>query len=464
MLCMAWFVSLQLTKQRIALETYNKLNNIEQQISPFVWDFSSFDSDIVESFHQYWTQQNDSSAIVSAQIEKPQLSLNFSGEVISTFQHKKMIITSANELSGRLTIQAKINLQDDVFYYLPAIKLSTKKQTINLDQVWKGLSDSVQNVKDFSWDKTSSTVSSLVLLFEGLTHPVTLETIKIPYNLANQNKQNFSIDCDGKILEKDKIIAQQNKVFTLTENCWLPSNYMWLNDKVNKIYPGSVFVVDGVTPWAEVTTHKVNKSYTNNVIINSLLYAFVALFLFTVFFITKKYSVSNLEKNQEKVEKWYLWTAKQLVFKGARKVISPYHLMLNYSVVLIPTLLILITMLFVKVPSVSIIKMLPVYFLWAMFQQFILGYVLAQRIFYNKTQSRLLASLLAAAVFSLLHMPSVNLMIMTFIAGGLWAYAWLVFKRLIPLALSHSLLAIVYYTVVSDRFLFSAKTFQWFWE
>jgi hypothetical protein len=104
------------------------------------------------------------------------------------------------------------------------------------------------------------------------------------------------------------------------------------------------------------------------------------------------------------------------------------------------------------------------YFLWAIFQQFILGYVLAERIFYARTDNRLVASLLAAAVFAIFHMPSVVLMMVTFIAGGFWAYAWLVFKRFIPLAISHSLLALMFYYVTSNNFLYSAKVLQWYWE
>ena len=170
--------------------------------------------------------------------------------------------------------------------------------------------------------------------------------------------------------------------------------------------------------------------------------------------------------NQKSVEqeKWYKWLTKQMLFKGMKQSFAPYHLLLNYSVILIPSLLVLLALMFVKMPNVETFKLLPMYFLWAIFQQFILGYVLAQRIFYSRTQNRLLSSLLASAVFSLLHIPSFHLMAVTFVVGGLWAYAWLAFKRFIPLAISHSVLALMYYYVVSDQFLYSAKTFQWFLE
>jgi len=234
-----------------------------------------------------------------------------------------------------------------------------------------------------------------------------------------------------------------------------------LNNQVKKTYPGSLLLLDGTELWQNPSIHKINKSYTNNVLLNSILYGFVVLFIVIIVLITK---VFDHQQQVTEAESWYKWLAKQLLFKGVKKSIAPYHLLLNYSVVLIPSILVLLALTLVKTPSADVFQLLPMYFVWAIFQQFILGYVLAQRVFYNRTQNRLLSSLLAAAVFSLLHIPSFHLMLVTFVAGGLWAYAWLVFKRFIPLAISHSVLALMYYYVVSDRFLYSAKTFQWFWE
>ncbi len=481
LLCLSWFVSLQLTKQRVQLESINKLQNIDNNISPYVWNFDSFTSDIVKSFQSFWMkkeqEQEGKHQIVSTTIN-PQLSLNFSGEVLNTFHHSQLIIHSLEELTGTVSIQAKVDLFNDDFYYLHDVALTGKSVSINLNQAWKGLNSDSKNISDFYWNKSANKVSSLVLQFKG-KKAIVIESIEVPFSQDyksnfDQNfnkKSNYTISCGGSIAQGDVPKHDEYNTFVLKQNCWLPSNYMWLKNNLNITYPGSVLLLEGVDLLPEISSHKVNKSYTNIGVLNSILYLFVVLYLMIVAMIVKKTSVKqeaieqkSNEQELVKKEKWYKWFAKQMLFKGVKKSIAPYHLILNYAVILIPSLFVLLFMAFIKMPTLETFKLLPMYFIWAIIQQFVLGYVLAQRVFYSRTQNRLLSSLLASAVFSLLHIPSFHLMIVTFVVGGLWAYAWLVFKRFIPLAISHAVLALMYYYVMSDRFLYSAKTFQWFWE
>ena len=459
LLALAWFVSLQLTKQRVQLEAINKLHNIETNVSPYIWNFDSFSSDIVEPFQSFWRKEADGSQILSV-TNNPQLSLNFSGEVLNTFQHSQLIINSLEELTGTLTIQAKVNLSSDNFYYLYNIPLSGKSVSISLNQTWTGVNSKSKSIDGFYWNKSAWKISSLVLQFNG-AKTIAIQSVMIPYNKSLKNGVNYNIACNGTRLQGDMPQPDKFNAFVLKQNCWLPSNYMWLKTQVQRIYPGSVLLLDGVESWQQATTHKINKSYTSNWILNSVLYIFIVLYVLLIVLITQ---IFRFKKESTEPEKWYRWLAKQMLFKGMKNSIGPYHFILNYTVVLVPSALVFLTLMFIKIPGIEAFKLLPMYFVWAMFQQFILGYVLAQRVFYNRTQNRLLSSLLAASIFSLLHVPSFHLMLVTFIAGTFWAYAWLVFKRFIPLAISHSVLALMYYYVISDRFLYSAKTFQWFWE
>ena len=455
-----WLVSLHLTKQRVQLESQNKINNFKHRSSPFIWNFNQ-GNDIVSSYQSYWQLNDDELPIIAEKGINPQLSLNFSGEVLNTFHYSQLLINTSNDLTGALSIQVTNNLDDNIYYYLSDVKLSGKQQSIDLNQSWKGFNSDEEYVGDFLWNESSDKISSLVLHFNNPENQILLDSISLPYANDEISEKHFDVDCDGNIGGLVKPQPEDFNILKLSQNCWLPSNYMWLNDEVSHLFPGSILTIGDVKFWQEPTIHNINKDYTKNFQLNIVLYLFVILFILIVYFVTKS---NELDEDIEKEEKWYVWTAKQLVFKGAQKAITPYHLMLNYGIVLIPTFGLLIIMSFVQLPDLTTFKVFPMYFVWALIQQFILGYVLAQRVFYARTQNRLLASLLAAAVFSLLHIPSTVLMLVTFVAGGFWAYSWLVFKRFIPLALSHALLALMFYYVTSDNILYSAKVLQWFWE
>jgi membrane protease YdiL (CAAX protease family) len=452
-----WFVSLELTKQRIVFEAQNKLHSIQTLQSPYVWDFVHFNQDVVESFQSYW-HKDLAHSIQAKQASNPQLSLNFSGQTLNPLLHDKLFIYSKKALQGKLKIQIKSHLDDRVFYYSPLLDLSGKVNEINLNQVWKGYKASGKTVDSVVWDNDLTKVSSLVLIFSNPIASIEIDKIELPYSHQKLTTTQVSVNCEGQIgaLPTNTLIQ-----FELNQGCLLPSNYLWLKHSLAMLYPESILSIKGVKSWQKTSVHQVNKSYTSNTLLNSILYGVLVSSFGVIFWLRRKYATEERGAYQES---WYKWTAKQMLFRGAQKAIKPYHLLINYAIVLVPTIVVLIVMAFFHFPELHAFKKLPQYFIWAVLQQFFLGYVLAQRIFYTRTENRLLSALLAASVFSLLHIPSATLMLVTFVAGGLWAYAFLVFKRLLPLALSHAVLALMFYHVVSDRILYTAKVMQWFWE
>ena len=456
----AWYVSLQLTKQRVQFESINRLSN-QQQSTPYVWDFKSFD-DVVGSFQHYWRKPAGENFIYANKASNPQLSLNFSGESINTAHHSQLVIVSSKGLHGILKLQTKTKLEKGDYYYLSEINLSDTTQTIDLQKLWQGFDQDGKAINQLEWNQITPHMTSLVLQFTNLDDAIQIDSIKMPYDAnVEEGDVNTKINCRGEFDSSLTPDIKKRHIFILSESCWLPSRYMWLNDTIRKSFPGSLLWIDGMTSLMQPSLHKINKSYTQNLFINAILYVYLSFFLLVVYLLLR-YNKSNLEPTKE--QRWYNWLACQLLFKGIDKAISPYHLALNYLLVLMPTLLIISVMSFVVLPDLTTFRYFPMYFLWAVVQQFILGYLLAQRIFYARTNNRLVASMLAAAVFAIFHMPSVVLMLATFIAGSMWAYAWLVFKRFIPLAISHSLLALMFYHVTSNEILYSAKVLQWFWE
>jgi hypothetical protein len=453
-LALACWLSILLTQQRIQAESQNIQFNQNNNQTQYVWKFEQKKQDIVESFKKFWNQSNPSQ-IEAHKASNPKLSLNLSGSVINSLQYRTLVIESDQELNGFVTIEFKTELDDDLFYYSPKIKLFGKNQSIDLQTTWRGLNRDKSKIIKAAWGTSKQKVSSLVLHFENSQNDISIKTIRMPRVNTNISSALIDIDCDAHIDKTTAINPMSFNHFILNETCLLSSNYMWLKHTVYQSYPGSTLNLSKTESLSGVKQHLVNQSYTSILYINSILYVFISLVLILVFKVRNTYMIQA-----PITESWYQWLFKKTLLQK----LLPFNFIFSYSVILAPTLILFMLMMSIKFPTLTAFSELPMYFLWAILQQFILGYILAERIFYNRIQDKFIASILAGLVFALFHMPSTSLMIATFIGGSCWALAWLWFKRFIPLAISHALLALMFYYVTPKQYLYSAKVLQWFWE
>lgn len=92
----------------------------------------------------------------------------------------------------------------------------------------------------------------------------------------------------------------------------------------------------------------------------------------------------------------------------------------------------------------------PVYFLWALLQQYIFQHYLLGRLVHVVPVA--LAIAITALVFASVHFPRWPVMGLTAVAGVVWALAYYRFRVLIPLAVSHALLgaALHYWVFAHD--------------
>ena len=94
----------------------------------------------------------------------------------------------------------------------------------------------------------------------------------------------------------------------------------------------------------------------------------------------------------------------------------------------------------------EVILRFGIYLFWALIQQFILGPVLAQSLLHATSSAsstqipRIVASGIAGVIFSLMHFPNFSLMIPTVYLGFAWAYLFLQYRSILPLALAHAIL------------------------
>ena len=437
---LAWIVVLELTQQRVQLEGENKLANFKENRSPFVWTFDSFTTDVVSPYQKFWQVQKNNSDIVAKINSNPILSLNFSGEKVNTGQYNKLKLNSHFSINANLVLQIKISHEDDVLYYSEPIVLSSKKQTIDLDRNWIGVGNGDKNIKGFKWGKEG--ISSLVLQFSNPENRLNISSVELLPSANSKELESISIDCKGQFDTNLKVDATNRMLFILKQTCWLPSNYMWLKDFVGNYFPGSVLILSNKELLVNATNHMVNRDYSKIVLLNVVLYLFVFVFLFVVYLLVMKN-------------------------KQTKKIVGSnnnYSWAKSYSIIIGVSLSLILIMSIYKTPDFLTFKMFPMYFIWALFQQFILCYLLAEKVFYKITNNKGLSSLYATTIFSLFHLPSITLAFVTFIAGFFWSYAWLKYRRMFPLALSHTVLALMFYYVISERLLYSARIFQWFWQ
>jgi hypothetical protein len=86
-----------------------------------------------------------------------------------------------------------------------------------------------------------------------------------------------------------------------------------------------------------------------------------------------------------------------------------------------------------------LIRMLMVYYPWALFQQYLVAMIVFRRL---QLLHPGVAVMLAAAVFAVLHLPNFGLMIATFLLGNLWLWIFRRHGNLLAIATSHAVLAL----------------------
>lgn len=441
---MSWVVGIYLTQQRIQMEADKKLQNVRQNITPFIWDFKST-NDIVSSFQKYWRWEPGTSTLEAQKGSNPRLSLNFSSELLNSRIHKRLEIISDENLDSRLVIQIKTDLKDDFYYYSSALKLKHKENQIDMDEVeWSGTNEQSGEKRKLTWGDKNQRIASIVLIFDNPSKDIVLERVSLPYTEMNLTESLTQIDCSAKTIDNKSILLSDINYFQPARTCLLPSVYMWLKADLQQKFPESILMLHAPYEIQETEVHKVNSFYTHITAINILLYCWLFTVVLFIYVFTRQASASlpqpaNISSDNASVLR-------------------------AYSVILIPSFLLTLAFLIIGGFEFGFLQYFLHYFIWAVLQQWILGFVVAEKIFFRFWQNKFVSAILASLLFSIMHLPSFTLFILTFIAGFFWSFCWLKYRKIIPLAVSHTLLALSFYSVVSPHILYSAKVLQWFWK
>lgn len=110
----------------------------------------------------------------------------------------------------------------------------------------------------------------------------------------------------------------------------------------------------------------------------------------------------------------------------------------------------------------TFIRDLPLYVLWALAQQVILGPLVSDYLHQKAGLSTGITALLCGVLFALLHVPNQMLMLATFCGGLLWSFTWLRYRNIYANAISHALLALLFYQAMPAHLLGTARVGFWF--
>ncbi len=451
----AWLVSLLLTQWRVQQVAEQKMASHLANQSIFAWDFNDWKDHVTTPYQDQWQASDVGQHSIVAKQSDAVLSLNFSGQRLNAKHHEGLLIKAPVPIKGQLRIQVSPQPTKGEYYYSDILDVEGSEIIIDLNGAWHLLRGD-EFEQGHYWGQSFTKISSVVLYFTGHSEPVIIDAINF-LQTTNIAVDHHDINCQGQLLHHDQPHNNDLQVFTLANRCYLPSNYLWLQDHMNDRYPGSIV---RLREWGQAKQpFQLHAPFWRFVWLDVMLYVFMLFALVWTAIFTHRYTVVP-KKHESIVRRWIMHLGKVAGFH----VVRPYHLLLNYAWVMLPSLVVFLVLCWLKWPSIAVFKSLPMYFLWALVQQFLLVRLLADGLFYQRLGNRFVASGLAAMVFAMIHLPSVTLMLATFFAGCFWAFAGLLFNRLLPLALSHAILALMFYHVVPERVLYSAKVLQWFWS
>lgn len=124
--------------------------------------------------------------------------------------------------------------------------------------------------------------------------------------------------------------------------------------------------------------------------------------------------------------------------------------------------------------SDDLLRGLFVYPLWALPQQIVLGPVLALMVFrcldghlQDPARHRCVAAVIAGFLFSLLHLPNFALSVATLLLGSFWAWSFLRYRSVIPLAICHGILGTCFREMAPSELRMNGDIgllfYQWLW-
>lgn len=462
-----WFISLLITavcwwifsslwvSRTINQQAQHLSDSLETANASFEWSFDNLQADVVSQYWPHWLQKNDS---IISQVDSPILSLRLKSH-FSAAWFSKMYLDILSENSAVMTISIT-NDQPDTFYYAYDVPVYSGKHEYDLSQlIWTKRYVDNEKAEQVKWHDIQS-VSTLILRFSQ-QKPLTINHLTIHQNNSVKLANGMALNCHPSIVEE----VSDNSIYTV--NCFWTNPMVFLHQQINLKKPNVVLTVNnpikselwlwgiGAMLFFLLTLGQLSLRILSVLSIWGILCCIV-LFLWVV-----NYSDIWLT---HRWTHWYTWVllvlCAAIIFSTRETLYSIFRTQSHkgWIVVMLPTaILFIILSIYGAINYQVFLLSLPVYLLWALFQQVILCAVASKTLYQCVPKNSLSVALIVGLLFAVLHTPNNTLMLATWISGTYWCWAWLKYKSLLPNVLSHAFLALAFYQTVPDFYLHSAR-------
>lgn len=399
------------------------------------------DDDVVDSFQQHWQHQDDG---LFSLTEQPEISIDLDGFKVQPTIHQTIQVDAELEQGQHGVFKIEFSNQlEQVYYDSNEISLGRLSDEIDLKKLkwtenntvdsndgkipilWANMGQIDAWVMRFYLKPAAVIKLNAVTISQvNVLNPVTLQLVDCKQERAelfdcHVNNHMRYLNHDGSQLEKSKY-------------------------SFNQIFP--------MSPWVLVMLAWVLTSL--------LVYKLSKPRVFTYVLVSTIFTALLILHQDWVVEiagffKWFLLLAVLALVWVQRSVLLKKQKM-AWPVWIISVILALLMLTFGSFDA-ELLTLMPMYFLWACVQQLLLGPVYSEYFKRHLKTSNILTACLVAVLFSIIHSPNHVLMLATLVSGVAWSYAWLKYENIYANAFSHALLALVFYQVMPEAWLGSAR-------
>ena len=393
-------------------------------------------NNVVDSFDHHWTSLAEGVKAINAD---PEVSIELNGFTLmsSIHQYLQLSLNQDELLAGSYKIEFS-NQKEAAFYDSDKRLISELKAPIDLSElIWTSHYPEKINSprQEIDWSEIGL-LDALVIRFYDIK-PVQLILTGV---MIEQNNK-------AKFISRKLICNQPIELF-----CFVTNRMRFNHDEMGSTQSFIEYqTIISFKPWVWLLASWLTVMFILKIsgVQNVYAYALVATLFFTVLSIHQNWML-----NYGSYFKWLLLLGFIVLLWFKRACLAvPKNMALG---LLIPTLMTAAVMLAFS-GKVGFLNSLPAYFIWALIQQLLLGPLFTDHLHQQLKIPGWLTACLVGVLFSILHAPNHMLMLATLVAGISWSWAWLKYQNIYANALSHALLALLYYQVMPDAWLGSAR-------
>jgi hypothetical protein len=422
--------------------------SLDQLSHHLQWSLDS-GTDLVGAYANDWRMTDD--GIVSMH-SQPVMSLNLAGQALDPVLYQQLLIDLA--VQGSRTAGSEFRLEfarqsESVHYYSPVFDPNTAPLTIRLtEHRWQQLDAQGKPVgASMAWSELGELDSLVVRFYLTEGAAVEVRRMGLQQTQARQWAMPKTQDCEHTV--------------TWPWVCWLTNQMIHLDQMHNTGSSVQHMAFPVLTDWMPAIWLVLAWLVVLLVVwlirpqALKVVWGLVTL-VFALIYVLHQPVMLSLTIQLRYV---VMLLALVLLFTYARRIWRVQHS--AWPVLLATALLAAAAFFWLSIP-LSSLNSLPAYFVWALVQQTLLGPVFSDELKSHLQLSNATTAWLVGVLFAIIHAPNQALMLATLVGGVVWSASWLLYRNIYVNAVSHAVLALLFYAVSPDAWLGSARIGMFF--